>query len=71
MRLRDFETGLIWQGELTKDNSASCYGQPVLVLQDGLALSPLDVARDFTILDASAEELAWCGINFQHEKAGA
>jgi len=46
------------EAELTTEHAASSYGQPVLVLDNGEALAPMDAAlADYRLLEATPEEL--------------
>jgi hypothetical protein len=45
-------------GRLSTEHAASSYGQPVLVLEDGRALGPGDIATQ-DVIDADVEELRW------------
>ena len=60
MTVRELCNGIIHTGKLRTDTAASSYGQPVLVLEDGLELGPGDLVGEFAVLEiASAEEQAW------------
>jgi len=50
--------GQIHDARLTTESSASSYGQPVLILDDGTVLGVADVAlADYRILEATQDEL--------------
>jgi hypothetical protein len=61
MRLKSYSPlldGQIHDARLTTESSASSYGQPVLMLDDGTALGVADVAlADYRILEATQDEL--------------
>ncbi len=61
MRIKAFSPlldGFTTSASLTTDHSASSYGQPVLVLENGEALGPGDAAlADYRLLEATADEV--------------
>jgi len=53
-------TAQIFRGELRTDVMSSSYGQPMLVLDNGLALGPADLQGEaFKVIHATGKEMLW------------